>query len=76
MTGMHKICIFMHMRTTINIDQSLIEKASSLTGIDEKTTLVRMGLEALIKIENSRRLASLGGTEKSLTAPPRRRSGL
>ncbi len=71
---MPKICILMHMRTTINIDDSLIKKASALTGIDEKTTLVRLGLEALIKRENSRRLAKLGGTEKSLTAVPRRRN--
>ncbi|TAL39042.1 MAG: type II toxin-antitoxin system VapB family antitoxin [Spirochaetes bacterium] len=62
------------MRTTINIDDSLIKKASSLTGIDEKTTLVRLGLEALIKKENSRRLAKLGGTEKSLTTVRRRRN--
>ena len=64
----------MHMRTTINIDDSLIKKASALTGIEEKTTLVHLGLEALIKKENSRRLAKLGGTEKSLTAAPRRRN--
>ncbi len=71
---MPKICILMHMRTTINIDDSLIKKASALTGIEEKTTLVRLGLEALIKSENSRRLAKLGGTEKSLTAVSRRRN--
>ena len=71
---MDKICILMHMRTTINIDDSLIKKASALTGIKEKTTLVRLGLEVLIKRENSRRLAKLGGTEKSLTAVPRRRN--
>lgn len=71
---MPKICILMHMRTTINIDDSLIKKASALTGIEEKTVLVRLGLEALIKNENSRRLAKLGGTEKSLTAVPRRRN--
>lgn len=64
----------MHMRTTINIDDSLIKKASALTGIEEKTALIRLGLEALIKRENSRRLAKLGGTEKSLTAVPRRRN--
>jgi Arc/MetJ family transcription regulator len=73
---MHKICILVHMRTTINIDDSLIKKASALTGIEEKTTLVRLGLEALIKNENSKRLAKLGGTEKSLTAIPRRRNNL
>ena len=63
------------MRTTLNIEDKLIDKASKLTGVKEKTTLVRLGLEALISRENSRRLAKLGGTEKRLRAIPRRRSG-
>jgi Arc/MetJ family transcription regulator len=63
------------MRTTLNIEDSLLEKASKLTGIKEKTSLVRLGLEALIARESSRRLAKLGGTEKKLEAIPRRRSG-
>jgi len=62
------------MRTTINIDNRLLEKASKLTGIQEKTALVRRGLEALIAIESSKRLAKLGGTEKSLRPIPRRKS--
>jgi len=62
------------MRTTINIDSNLIEKASKLTGIKEKTALVRRGLEALISVESSKRLARLGGTEKLLRPIPRRRS--
>lgn len=64
----------MHMRTTINIDQELLDKASALTKIEEKTSLVRLGLEALIALESSRRLARLGGTEKALRPIPRRRS--
>ncbi len=64
----------MHMRTTINIDDSILGKASELTGIKEKTALVRMGLEALIARESARRLARLGGTEKSLQSIPRRKS--
>jgi Arc/MetJ family transcription regulator len=63
------------MRTTLNIEDSLLEKASKLTGVKEKTSLVRLGLEALIARESSRRLAKLGGTEKKLEAIPRRRSG-
>jgi Arc/MetJ family transcription regulator len=63
------------MRTTLNIEDRLIEKASKLTGIKEKTMLVRLGLEALIARESSKRLAKLGGTEKGLTAIPRRRTG-
>lgn len=61
------------MRTTLNIDDELVEKASELTGIKEKTTLVKLGLEALIARESARRLAELGGTEKQLKAIPRRR---
>ncbi len=61
------------MRTTLNIEDKLIESASELTGIREKTTLVKMGLEALIAKESSKRLAKLGGTEKDLKMIPRRR---
>ncbi len=61
------------MRTTLNIEDDLIAKASSLTGIKEKTSLVRLGLEALIARESAKRLAKLGGTEKQLK-PVRRRT--
>ncbi|MEC4676862.1 MAG: type II toxin-antitoxin system VapB family antitoxin [Nitrospirota bacterium] len=61
------------MRTTLNIDNNILEKASKLTGITEKTSLVRLGLEALISRESARRLAELGGTERSLRRIPRRR---
>ncbi len=63
------------MKTTLNIDDVLMEKAVRLTGIKEKTALVRLGLEALIALESSRRLAKLGGSEKGLETPPRRRVG-
>jgi Arc/MetJ family transcription regulator len=63
----------MHMRTTLNIDDKILEKASRLTGINEKTALVRQGLEALIARESSKRLAKLGGTEKDLRPVPRRK---
>ncbi len=61
------------MRTTLNIDDRLIDKASSMTGIKEKTTLVKLGLEALIARESARRLAKLGGTQKQLKNIPRRK---
>ena len=63
----------MRMRTTLNIEDKILEKASRLTGIKEKTSLVRLGLEALIARESSRRLAKLGGTEKNLRPIPRRK---
>ena len=62
------------MRTTLNIDDEILEEASRLTGIKEKTALVRLGLELLIARENSKRLARLGGTEKDLRSIPRRRT--
>jgi Arc/MetJ family transcription regulator len=61
------------MRTTLNIEDSLIDKAAKLTGIKEKTSLVKLGLEALIARESARRLAMLGGTQKQLQAIPRRK---
>ncbi len=63
----------MQMRTTLNIDESLLRHASKLTGVKEKTSLVRLGLEALIARESARSLAALGGTEKGLRPIRRRR---
>ena len=62
------------MRTTLNIDDGLIKSASELTGISEKTALVRLGLEALIARESGKRLAKLGGTENQLKDIPRRKT--
>ena len=61
------------MRTTLNLDDELIQKAAELTGRSEKSMLVRLGLEALIARESARRLAQLGGTDPQATAAPRRR---
>ena len=66
--------LLVHMRTTLNIDDKILEKASRLTGVKEKTALVRLGLEALIARESSKRLAKLGGTENNLRSIPRRKS--
>jgi Arc/MetJ family transcription regulator len=65
----------MHMRTTLIIDENLLEHARQLTGIRKKTALVRAGLEALIAREAARRLAALGGAEPGLRPVPRRRTG-
>jgi Arc/MetJ family transcription regulator len=64
----------MHMRTTLIIDEKLLERAREMTGIQEKTALVRAGLEALIAREAAKRLAALGGTQPKLLDIPRRRS--
>jgi len=61
------------MRTTLNINETLLERAAELTGIKEKTALIHAGLEALIARESSRRLAALGGSQKDLSPIPRRR---
>ncbi|HOW56363.1 MAG TPA: type II toxin-antitoxin system VapB family antitoxin [Smithellaceae bacterium] len=61
------------MRTTLNIEDNLIDKATKITGIKEKTALVKLGLEALIARESARRLAKLGGTQKQLQTIPRRK---
>jgi hypothetical protein len=62
------------MRTTLNIDNEVLSRAKELTGIQEKTLLVRLGLESLISLESRKRLAQLGGTEKNLRPIPRRRA--
>jgi len=62
------------MKTTLNIDDQILRKASKLTGISEKTALVRRGLEALIAHESAKRLAALGGSEKNLKSIPRRKT--
>lgn len=70
---MHITYILICMRTTLNINDDLLEKAAELTGVKEKTALVRMGLEALIAKASARRLADLGGSEKDLRPIRRRR---
>ena len=63
------------MRTTLNIDDQLLDEAQRITGMTEKTALVREGLRALIERESARRLARLGGSEPQLEPVPRRQSG-
>ncbi|MBI4384348.1 MAG: type II toxin-antitoxin system VapB family antitoxin [Nitrospinae bacterium] len=58
------------MRIALNIDGRLLSRAADLTGIKKKTSLIRLGLEALIARESDRRLAELGGTEKTLAPFP------
>ena len=62
------------MRTTIALDDDLLERAQAYSGVMEKSALVREAFKALIEREAARRLARLGGTEPDLVAPPRRRA--
>ena len=64
----------MHMRTTLILDDALLERARALTGLREKTAVVHAGLDALIREHSARRLAALGGTDAKAKAPRRRRS--
>jgi Arc/MetJ family transcription regulator len=66
--------IMMHMRTTLNIDDSLLGRATQLSGLREKTAVVRAGLEALVARESAKRLAALGGSEKAVRPIRRRRA--
>ncbi len=66
--------ILICMRTTLNIDEQILRRAAEITGVTEKTSLVRMGLEALVSLESAKRLACLGGSEKELQSIPRRRT--
>ena len=61
------------VRTTLALDDELLAKAQALTGLKEKSALVREGLKALLEREAARRLARLGGTESKLKTPRRRR---
>ena len=62
------------MRTTLNLDDDLLATAARLTGITDRTPLIRESLKALIARESARRLALLGGSQPGFEVPPRRRS--
>jgi Arc/MetJ family transcription regulator len=62
------------MRTTLALDDELVAKAQALTGLQEKSALVREALKALVQRESARRLARLGGSEPDLKSVPRRRA--
>jgi len=62
------------MRTTVNLDEILLEEAQRMTGLTERTALIREGLKALIERESARRLVRLGGSEPQAKPIPRRQS--
>ena len=62
------------MRTTLTLDDELIERATQLTGVSSRTEVIRQGLETLIRVEAGRRLAKLGGTDPQASVPPRARN--
>ncbi len=62
------------MRTTVALDDDLLDKAQALTGLSEKAALLREALRALIQRESAKRLALLGGSEPKLKGASRRQS--
>ena len=62
------------MRTTVNIDDDLLAKATRLAGPMDRTAILSEGLKALIERESAKRLARLRGTQPALKAVPRRRT--
>ncbi len=61
------------MRTTVTIDDELLARAAELTGVTERTSLLRAGLETLIRVESAKRLAALGGSDPAARAARRDR---
>lgn len=61
------------MRTTVTLDDELVAKAQKMTGITDKTTLLRTALQKMVEREAARRLILLGGSAPDFVAPPRRR---
>jgi Arc/MetJ family transcription regulator len=62
------------MRTTVTIDDELFARAAELTGVTERSALLRDALETLVRVESARRLAALGGQDRKASGAPRRRS--
>jgi len=62
------------MRTTVTLDDALVKRAQELTGIDEKSYLLREALKSIIARESARRLALLGGSDPDIKPIPRRQS--
>jgi Arc/MetJ family transcription regulator len=67
-------CILICLRTTLNLDDALMEEAAAYAGVKEKTALLHEGLRALIQREAAARLAALGGKDTKAMAAPRRKS--
>jgi len=62
------------MRTTLTLDDDLLLKAQQMSGLTERSQVVREALTALVQRESARRLAKLGGTQPLLKTTPRRQS--
>ncbi|MDZ4254506.1 MAG: type II toxin-antitoxin system VapB family antitoxin [Sulfuritalea sp.] len=63
------------MRTTVTLDEDLLNRAQLLSGVQERSALLKEALSALIQRESARRLARLGSSEPQLESVARRREG-
>lgn len=61
------------MRAELELDDDLVARAMALSDLRDMSALVHNALKVLIERESARRLARLGGSQKRLIAPPRRR---
>jgi Arc/MetJ family transcription regulator len=61
------------MKTTLNIDDLLLQEAMRLYGIHTKTRIIEMGLKELIKAHKLSRLAEAFGSQPDVIEPRRRR---
>ena len=62
-----------YMRTTVTLDDDLLARAEELTGVRERSALIRDAVELLVRIESGRQLAALGGSDSAAEAAPRSR---
>ena len=62
------------MRTTINLDDVLLTQAQALSGLTDRTAVLREALLALVQRESARRLAKLGASQPQLEAIQRRQA--
>ncbi len=61
------------MRMTIDVDDELLACAAVLTGISERSVLIRDAVELLVRIETGRQLTALGGSDQAAEAASRSR---
>lgn len=60
------------MRMTIDVDDESLTRAAALTGIEDRSAVIRHALELLIRIESGRQLSALGASDRDAVAAPRR----
>ncbi|MFP4383618.1 MAG: type II toxin-antitoxin system VapB family antitoxin [Spirochaetia bacterium] len=61
------------MKTTVDIDNTLVQEAMQIYGVSTKTRIIEMGLEELIAAHKRKKLAEAFGSETEIQEPRRRR---